>query len=74
MPVTRRDIETYLGELSDDLVNRILAMGLTLADLVEVARQIQASAGDDELLDEGTIAELCLLARADEGEELWVGD
>ena len=74
MPVTRRDIETYLGELSDDLVNRILAMGLTRADLVEVTRQIQASAGDDEMLDEGTIAELCLLARADEGEELWAGD
>ncbi len=71
MPVSSKDIETYLGELSRELVNRILAMGLTRADLVEVARQIESSAGDDEMLDEETIAELCVLVRDDDGDELW---
>jgi hypothetical protein len=71
MPITRHDIETYLGELSDDLVRRILAMGVTRADLAEVARQIESSAEGEEALPEETIAELCALVREDEGEELW---
>lgn len=71
MALTRMDVEAYLGELSDEFVDRILAMGLTRPDLAEVARQIESSAGDEDGPDEATVEELCRLMRDDEGEEVW---
>lgn len=71
MPLTRDDVQRSLGDLSDDLVERILAMGLTGDDLAQVAREVQAAAGEDEPIDEALIEELCLLVRDDAGEEVW---
>lgn len=67
MSITRSDIEMYFGELSDDLVARMLAMRLTSSDLAEIALQMEDSVGEDDALDEQRIAELCLLVGEDAG-------
>jgi hypothetical protein len=69
--LTRSEVQSVLGELEGDVLDRILAMGITRADLAEVARQIELYAGDDEMLDEGTIEELCQLVRDEERDEIW---
>lgn len=75
MNVTRQDVASYLGPLGDEAADRILALGVTRADLEEVAHQIEMSAGDDDALDDETIVELCRLAVDDEeGEEVWADD
>jgi hypothetical protein len=72
--LTRSEVQSVLGELEGDVLDRILAMGITRADLAEVARQIELYAGDDEMLDEGTIEELCQLVRDEERDEIWAED
>lgn len=71
MPLTRSDVEMVLGDLGDQLVARILAMGVTRADLDEAARQLEGGTDGDETERDGLVHELCRLLAADADDEIW---
>lgn len=73
MTLTRKDVETYLGEVSDELAARIVATGATAEELAQAAREIELGTGEPREVESPRVDELCrILVEAEELEgDLW---
>ena len=71
--LTRDDVETYLGEVSDQLAARVMATGASPEELAQAAREIELGTGEPRAVDSPRVDELCrILVEAAELEgELW---
>jgi hypothetical protein len=65
------DVRQCLGEVSDELVSRILATGATADELAAAAREIEMGGGDEPSEMDERIQELCRLIADELGDELW---
>ena len=68
-PVSRVDIEAYLGPVSEHLARRIMASGATLDELALAVREIGLGKYHRQ---RGRVYELCQLLAEELGRELWL--
>lgn len=69
--LTRNDIAEYLGDVSDELAVRIMALGATRDELAAAARAIEIGEGEESSAVDERIQELCRVIADELGEEIW---
>lgn len=69
--LTRSDIAECLGDVSDELAARILAIGVTRDELAAAARSVELGDGDEPSDVDLRIQELCRLIADELDDEIW---
>ncbi|HEU5057807.1 MAG TPA: hypothetical protein VFU21_14850 [Kofleriaceae bacterium] len=69
--LTREDISQCLGDVSDELAARILAIDVTRDELAAAARAIELGGGDEPSTVDSRIQELCRLIADELDDEIW---
>ncbi|HLU68432.1 MAG TPA: hypothetical protein VKZ63_19240 [Kofleriaceae bacterium] len=71
LPLTRSDVETYLGEVSDELAARIIATGATREELAQAAMEIEHGTGEPRQVTGPRVDELCRILAEELEDEIW---
>jgi hypothetical protein len=69
--LNRDDISECLGDVSDELAARILAIDVTRDELAAAARAIELGDGDEPSAVDVRIQELCRLIADELADEIW---
>lgn len=71
IPLTRSDVETYLGEVTDELAARILATGATREELAQAALEMEVGTGEEREVAGGRVNQLCRILAEELQDEIW---